>query len=60
MFGMAGQEERDGYSAVLLWNEYVTLSTKVGKGALIPLPFFAFMTKCLICSLGCCTKDADL
>ena len=60
MFGMAGQEERDGYSAVLLWNEYVALGTKVGKGALIPLSFLAFVTECLISSLGCCTKDADL
>ena len=60
MFGMAGQEERNGYCAILSWNEYVALCTEVGKGALIPLPFFAIITMCLIWCLSCCTKDADL
>ena len=60
MFGMAGQEESNGYSAVLLWNEYVALRTEVGKGALIPLPFLAFVTECLIWGLSFSTKDANL
>ena len=42
--GMAGQSKSDGYSAVLFWNEYIALSTKVRKGVPIPLPFFALMT----------------
>ena len=60
MFGMAGQEERNGYCAIFSWNEYVALCTEVGKGALIALPFFAFVTECLISGLSFSTKDANL
>ena len=58
--GMAGQGKSDGYSAVLLFWEYIAPSTKVGKRVPIPLSFFAFMTECIIWSLSCCTKDTDL
>jgi len=60
MVGTAGQRERDEYSAVPLWSKYIALSTKVGEGVPIPLPFFAFVTECLIWGLGCCSKNADL
>ena len=60
MVGIAGQEESDEYSAVLSWNEYIALSTKVGKGAPVPLPISAFVTQRLISGLSCYTKDADL
>jgi hypothetical protein len=56
----AGQVERDEYSSVPLGNKYVALSTEVGKGVPIPLPFLALVTECLIWGFRCCTKDADL
>ena len=60
MVGTAGQEKSDEYSAVLLWNEYIARSTKVGKGAHTPFAIFALVTECLIWGLSCCTKNADL
>ena len=60
MFGTASQDESDEKSAVLLWNDYITLSTKVGKGVLISIPIFAFVAQCLIWGLSCCTKDANM
>ena len=63
MLGVAGQEESDEDSAVLLWNEYIARSTKLEKGShspQTPLSIFAQVTQCLIWDLSCCTKDADL
>ena len=48
MLGTAGQGESNEKSAILLWNDYIALSTKVGKGVLIPIPIFAFVTECFI------------
>jgi len=60
MVGTAEQHERDEYSAVPLWSKYIAPSTKVWKGAPIPLPLLAFVTECLIWGLSCCTENADL
>jgi len=60
VFGITGQGESDDYFAILLWNEYIALSMKVGKGVPIPVLIFALVTQCPIWGLGCCTKNADL
>ena len=45
MFGIKGQSECDKHSVVLLWNKYISPSTKIEKCVPIPLPFFAFVAE---------------